>query len=304
MKRTLWAGALALVLLPHAAAACSLCGCGDPLESAGAGLPLAGRFKLGLGWESLSVSAISEDPDRREWLDQLIYQLDLAWDPTDTLSLSARLPYNEKRISALGGVEDPVAKQVSGLGDLVLGARWAFLSDRAPAQRSATWLTLSLGSSINTGATALEDQGVRLDEHDQPGSGAVGPFAGLQLGLERGVWSLSSHVDAQLRATNASGYHYGDALRAGLGIRHEASLFHTVGIALEGRYADYDRDHAAGALLENTGGTVVNLVPSLGLNLGSNVGLMFQAQLPVYQSLFGEQVQGADLKVTTQYLFM
>jgi hypothetical protein len=77
-----------------------------------------------------------------------------------------------------------------------------------------------------------------------------------------------------------------------------------VGFALEGRYADYDRDHASGALLENSGGTVLNLVPSLGLNLGPNVGLMFQAQLPIYQALFGEQVQGADLKVTTQYLFM
>lgn len=304
MQRTLQAGALALALLPSFGAACSLCGCGDPLESASTGLPLAHRVKVGLGWESLSVRAAGEDPDRRETLDQLIYQLDLAWDPTDTLSLSARLPYNEKHFSAMGGADDPESGVFAGLGDLVLGARWAFFTDRVPAERSATWLTLSLGSSINTGPNALEEDGIRIDEHEQPGSGSLGPFMGLQLGLERGTTALSAHVDAQLRSTNASGYHYGDALRAGIGLRHEASLFHTIGFALEGRYADYDHDYAVGALGENTGGTVVSFVPSLGLNLSSKLGLMFQAQLPVYQALFGDQTQGPDFKVTTQYLFM
>jgi hypothetical protein len=304
MQRTLWASALALACLPSFAAACSVCGCGDPLESVSSGLPLAGRLKLGLGWESLSTHATAEDPDRRETLDQLIYQAELAWDPFDQLSLLARLPYNEKHQAASGGASDPESSVTAGIGDLVLGARWAFLTDRSPAQRSASWLALSLGSAVNTGANTLGSSGVRLDEHAQPGTGAAAPFAGLQLGAERGDWTFSSHVDGQWRATNASGYHYGDALRGGLGLRYHASDLHTVGFALEGRYADFDRNFAAGALVENSGGTLLSLVPSLGLQLGTGAGLSFQAQLPLFQSLFGDQTQGADFKVSTQFLFM
>jgi hypothetical protein len=305
MQHIFLAGALALASLPLNAQACSVCGCGDPVESLSFGLPLAGRFRLGLGWESLSTRAASdEDPDRRETLDQLIYQAELSWDPSDRLSLLARLPWNEKHNAAAGGADENEASISNGLGDLVLGARWALLADRSPELRSASWLALSAGSSINTGPNEVKADGVRIDEHAQPGTGAASPFAGIQAGLERGDWSASVHADAQLRETNFSGYKYGDAARAGLGLRHQASTFHTVGFAVEARYADYDRDMAAGELIANSGGTVVAFVPSLGLSLGSNTGLSFRAQLPLFTSLFGDQTLGPDFSISTQFMFM
>jgi hypothetical protein len=298
-------GALTLASAPGRVSACSVCGCGDPVESVSSGLPLAGRLRLGLGWESLSTRAASdEDPDRRETLDQLIYQAELAWDPTDHVSLLARLPWNEKHDAAFGGADENENSISSGLGDLILGTRWILLEDRSPELRAASWLALSFGSSVNTGANDVKVDEVRIDEHAQPGTGAAGPFAGLQAGLEQGDWAANLHADGQWRATNASGYQYGDALRAGLGVHYQASAFHSIGFALEGRYADFDHDFAAGELVLNSGGSVLSLVPSLGLQLGTNAGLSFKAQLPLYQDLFGNQTIGPDFSISTQYLFM
>jgi hypothetical protein len=291
--------ALALALLwPVSAAACSLCGCGDSMEASGQGLPRAGQWRLGLDWEQLSARAASdEDPARTEGLSQLVLAPTLSYSPSNALNLALRLPWNQK---SWDGGEEGATGVSAGLGDLDLGLRWFFARGMDMAARSTRFAALTLGSTLNTGPSQLEDAGARIDEHAQPGSGAMGPYAGILLGGTQGDWKLVLHAGGYGHATNFSGYAYGPALKAGLGLRCDTSPATAVGIALEGRYADYDR--SGGELVLNSGGSLAEMAPSFHLKFGERVGLSFKALLPVYANLSGEQQVGAGFLTSLQYI--
>jgi hypothetical protein len=236
-------------------------------------------------------------------MDQMIFRAALAWQATKKLGILVRLPYNLKHAQAYGGADENEDRYISGLGDAELGAQWTFASDVNASERQARWASISLGSAINTGANDLSEQGVRIDEHEQPGTGAVGPFVGLRFGGENGDWGRWFYAQYQVRATNGSGYRYGSVARVGLGIKKDQADFLSLGVGLEGRYADYDRDDAQGVLVENTGGTVLHWVPSMGMKFSSSLGATFKAQLPIYTNLFGEQTLNPTMVFSTQYLF-
>jgi hypothetical protein len=113
---------------------------------------------------------------------------------------------------------------------------------------------------------------------------------------------LSLHADEQWRSTNASGYQYGDAFRGGVSVQLDLRPWLSAGWGVEGRYAGHDQDWAAGAAVENSGGTAIHLVPSLGLRLGESVALTLKAQLPAYTHLFGSQSLGPVWMGSLQWL--
>jgi hypothetical protein len=298
-----WIPALALIgafACAVPAAACSICGCGDPLESLAAARPSAGRTTLGLSWDEQDATAgLANDPGQTERIVRQTLRASVAYAPTGWLAFLVRVPFEQKSYSLTDPSQGHDA-EIDGLGDADLGAQWILLQSVELAERSARWVSLGFGSSLNSGDNAVQDHGQRLDEHQQPGTGALGPFVSLRANGEDAELSHFAYAEAQWRATNASGYQYGSALRCGLGARYELGGLASPGLSLDARYTDFDHDWAAAAADPNTGGTLLSLTPSLGWRLGHDAGLKIQASVPVWKGLFGVQDAGTAWKASAQ----
>jgi hypothetical protein len=266
-----------------------MCGCGDPLESVASSLPMAGRVTLGFSWDQQTASAgLDGDAPNIEQVTRQTLRAILAFAPTDRLTLLARIPYEQKAHSSTD-LTVSGNDEADGLGDVDLGFQWILTQQRDPARRKARWLSLGLGSAINTGSNTLEDQGVRIDEHSQPGIGAAAPFLGLRANGEDGDLSHFIYLEGQWRATNGTGYQYGSTVRAGLGARYELFERLVPGLSLDARYSDYDHDWSADAIDGNTGGTLLSLTPLLGLRVAAGLAVQVKAAIPVWKGLFGAQ---------------
>src|SRR6185436_12140207 len=94
MKRTFTKIAVLLIFLSlHAPArACSICGCGDPLASAGSAEILPGNFRLSLEAVYLTASAQAEDFASTESLRQVNLNTALSYSPGGNFILTAMLP--------------------------------------------------------------------------------------------------------------------------------------------------------------------------------------------------------------------
>jgi Putative MetA-pathway of phenol degradation len=286
---------------PAVTQACSICGCGDPLESAGIAPPLPGGFRFALQTEYLTATAASdEDPARTESLTQRGVSGTATYGITSSLSLVEIVPLVEKDWKLTGGGEPAESADPIGLGDVNVGARW-YLFQRADYATQATRsLALSAGSTLPTGRTDEEVDGERIDQHAQPGTGAWGPYAGLVYSMGTPRTELSANASAGFHGTNDQGYRFGDAVRWGVEGKRRFGPRFAVSLAGEGRYAA--RDVADGEEQVNTGGTVIDLTPGAWWSPASNVGFYARVRIPVASNLSGEQTVGSTVQVGTQLL--
>ena len=304
--RALWAAlscfALFLNLSPQAQA-CSVCGCGDPLLAAGSNLPMAGNFRLSLEAAYLYASAAGDGPGATEFLDQEIIRPVLVYNPSNSLALVLQLPLVRKDWWTDDAGAELKSTLNSGFGDLDLGGRWFFWSDIHIMDKWAQDMALSFGSSLPTGNSNITVDGELIDQHAQLGTGAAGPYLGLLYGLNREAWSLSFNATYRYRGTNYQGYQFGQAITFGLGGQLHVLQALALTLSLDGRYADYDHDWAGDGIDENTGGTVLNITPGFGWQIGEGFGLNARVGIPIYTSLFGTQLVTPTLDLSIQYLF-
>src|SRR5260221_14539399 len=110
--------------------ACSVCGCGDPLQAAGTVHSMAGDIHLGLETVYLTATAQSDDnPTQAESLTQKTLNTILTYNPTDDLTLVALIPFTEKDWNLSAGDDVPANASPFGLGDINLGLRYFLLVD-------------------------------------------------------------------------------------------------------------------------------------------------------------------------------
>lgn len=296
--------------------ACSVCGCGDPLASAGSAHPLAGSFRLDIESVYLTASAQSDDFMSTESVRQVNLNTTLAYSPTDDLSLSVMFPMVEKYFK----VTEPIGPDDGtpfGIGDILLGARYFFLSDTDFTTKQHTGMAVSAGVYFPTGGTDFTSviTGANLDTHAQLGTGAWAFLGGL---LYNHVWSdftLSVNANYILRTRagttdpNSPVYQYafGNAFTAGVqGQLHVAETL-AFSLAAEGRYASSDTytNAALGPGIvntPNTGGTVLDATPGVWWNLSGDSTLYAKVQIPFYTSLNGVQEVDPTYTVGTQFL--
>ena len=90
------------LLVPAAARACSVCGCGDPLVLAGDSMPVASTMRFALEYEYLTATARSDDqPDRTESLTQMTLRPVVVYSPVERLNLVLANPARPKGLGAL-----------------------------------------------------------------------------------------------------------------------------------------------------------------------------------------------------------
>ena len=284
--------------------ACSVCGCGDPLQSTGTVHSMAGSFHSGLETLYLTASAQSDDnPAQTESLTQKTLSGILSFSPTDNLTLVAIVPFTEKDwtlSAATDGSEEGAAANPIGFGDINFGLRYFFVVDMDMRRGGGSQnFAISAGTLIPTGnEDAVDSSGERFDQHAQLGTGAWGPYFGL---LYTGIvndWTFSANLNVMLHTVNAYQYHFGTALTGGAQAQVHLDDSFALSLAAEGRIAD--QDLSDGESQGNTGGTVVDLTPGLWWSPVDSWGLYGKIQIPVLTGLDGTQTVGATAILGTQ----
>ncbi len=292
----------ALAASPARARACSVCGCGDPLLGSSDPAAITGQLRLQVDTEYLRVDAGNEaDPAFTDQLTQWSYRFNVAYRPTDALSLTATLPVVSKAMRMVGGGTSTSTSDVTALGDLEVGGRYAVWRTVDLGVGRVQELALAAGTSLPTGPNDLRAGGERIDEHGQPGRGAWSPFAGIHYRLEQGRWLGFASLSGRVSSENGHGYAYGPAVLWSVHGQVFPSRRVVLDLGVDGRTAAADR--SSGEVVVNTGGTLLSAAPGVYLNAAGNAWLFVRGQMPFYKDLRGAQdqlpsvVSGVQLQV-------
>jgi hypothetical protein len=295
------AASLALLLAAPEALACSVCGCGDPLVGVGQVAGPAGQFGVELDWQWLTQKAGGEEPDTLDLLNQNSMLLTLSYTPVKDLNLVVTLPWvwKEMQMQMPDGTKMP-SSNLNGFGDMQFGLRWFFWEDVDVGSRIRQTLSVSAATFAPTGNnSAVDADGIRVDEHGQVGTGGWGPNAGIFYRIQGDVWSGYAGLWGLYRTTNSHGYRYGPALLWTAAGQYQPLDWLAVALGIDGRTAGSDVD--GGVTVENTGGLVLAAVPAVYARVLPGLWALARAQLPFATALNGIQTIGPVVTAGLRY---
>ena len=317
--------AAAFLMQPSPARACSICRCGDPTFNAfGTDVYADGKLRLAFDWQRYDkeqgvVGHDEEIGEERDGLrpatahheaagresaveDRLTATLSYAF--ADRLNLVARLPFSSHHIDE-AGQDGEIRETARGLADPEIYAfiqLWSSQFEGGLGRRA--WISALAGIKTPWGQNDKEEDGARLDEHLQSGSGSTDPFGGLAafyLLDERS--SVYGSIQHRWTGGNDFGYRYGEQSFLNFGYERKLSRLLDGAVELNYREADRDRVSSDGDLDPNTGGSVLYATPRLMFDLGRGwVGRM-SVQVPVVKDLNGDQTERAVANLGFTYLF-
>jgi hypothetical protein len=295
------ATATSLLLAAAPALACSVCGCGDPLVGVGQVAGPAGQLGLELDGQYLYQKAGADTPGSLDLLNQWSLLLTASYTPVKNLNLVVTLPWVWKDLKNQDpdGTITPTSN-LSGVGDMNLGLRWFFWEDVDLGNRTRQTLSVSASTFIPTGSnSAVDADGVRVDEHGQIGTGAWGPNAGLFYRFQGDAWSAYAGAWGLYRTTNKYGYRFGAAaLWTAVG-QYKPLDWLAVALGVDGRVAGYDQQD--GVDVDNTGGFLLAAVPAVYARIFPGAWVIAKAQLPFATALNGDQTIGPVVTVGLRY---
>jgi len=272
------------------ALACSVCGCGDPLLTSSDPAAINGTLRLQLDYEHLRIDAGTDGaPGFTDQLTQDSYRLNAVYRPVQDLSLTLTLPMVQKKIVTVGPAPSVTNSDLSGLGDVEVGVRYAAWRSVEVGARRVQELAIGLGTSIPTGAhDAKMPDGSLVDPHGQLGTGGWGPFAGLYYRYEQGDWTGYANLGYRLRTEasyfDGSRYKFGDATLWSAHGQYRAGSRVVLDLGVDGRYAVADKatdpDGTVTSAVENTGGTLLSAVPAIYFEAFKGAGSSPGARFP------------------------
>ncbi len=163
--------------------------------------------------------------------------------------------------------------------------------------------TIGAGAKLPTGSYTLEENGTRLSIDLQPGTGASDLLLWGHVNYSFPILRIAINANALYRytGTNIINYRYGDEILASVNGTYGIADFLAINLQLKGRYAD--RDYWDGRFLPSTGGTYIDLTPSL-IYVEGNFNLRILAQFPLYRNVTGIQLTVSEkLGAEIRYLF-
>ncbi len=163
--------------------------------------------------------------------------------------------------------------------------------------------TIGAGAKLPTGSYTLEENGTRLSIDLQPGTGASDLLLWGHINYSFPILRISINANAlySYAGTNIDNYRYGDEVLASVNGTYGIADFLAINLQLKGRYAD--RDYWDGRFLPSTGGTYIDLTPSL-IYVEGNFNLRILAQFPLYRNVKGIQLTVSEkLGAEMRYLF-
>ena len=163
--------------------------------------------------------------------------------------------------------------------------------------------SIGAGAKLPTGSYTLEENGTRLSIDLQPGTGASDLLFWGHINYAFPILSIAINANILYRytGTNIDNYRYGDEVLASVNGTYSIADFLALNLQLRGRYAD--RDYWDGRFLPSTGGTYIDLTPSL-VYVEENFTLRLLAQFPLYRNVKGIQLTVSEkLGAEMRYLF-
>jgi len=301
----------AFLLVATPARACSVCGCGDPLLTATDPAAINGQLRLQLDTEYLRIDAGTDgQPGYMDRLTQWSYRLNAVYRPIDPLAFTVTLPLLSKSIHTVGGGTDVVASDLTGLGDVEVAGRYAAWRSVDLGVGRVHELAVTAGSSLPTGNhNAKDSDGALIDPHGQLGTGAWGPFVGVNYRFEQGRWVAFGNVSYRWRTEasyfDGSKYKFGNAWLWSAHGQYQPTRRVALDLGLDGRYATADEATDPSGIVDgavvNTGGTVLSVAPGVYFNAAGSLWLFARGQIPVYKDLFGEQDVLPSFTIGVQY---
>jgi hypothetical protein len=275
------------ILLSRPLGACSMCRCSDPVFSAlGEGLYSYGGFQVALDWNRLNqTEGVSGTPDFEAQIRNTLTAT-IAYGWQDRLTVVAQVPYTFNHLTTTDGVET-----ADGAGDpsFFLSVRlWSSKFTQGLGKRA--WIAALVGVKTPWGNNDVTENGVRLDEHVQPGTGATNLTGGLNgLYLLDAESSLYASVAYTGTGRNDFGYKYGNNVQAN--VVYDRKLTDFLDGLLEVNFLDakHDQVDSAGEIDPNTGGQSLYLTPRIGVHVVHGLVLRAAAQFPVWKNLNGIQ---------------
>jgi hypothetical protein len=303
--------AIIATLIAAPVLACSVCGCGDPLLTSSDPAAINGTLRLQVDYEQLRIDAGTDGaPGFTDQLTQGALRLNVAYRPAEDLSLTLTLPMVQKKIVSVGPAPSVTDSDLSGLGDIEVGARYAAWRSVEVGARRVQELAFGLGASIPSGAhDARLADGSLLDPHGQLGTGGWGPFATVAYRHEQGDWTGYGSLGYRLRTEasyfDGSKYKFGDATLWGVHGQYQVGRRVVLDLGVDGRYAVADRatdpDGVVTGAVGNTGGALMSAVPAVYVEAFRGGWLFARSQIPFYKDLLGEQDVRPNLTIGVQY---
>jgi hypothetical protein len=296
------ASAMALAAAPLWA--CSICRCGDPTFNALGkdGVAQTG-LRLALDWDQLDKTQGPAD-EFDSMHEQRVSAL-LAYGVSDRFGLFARVPYSTRSLTETVQGESTYT-HTSGLSDPEIYGQarlWSSAFDGAVGVRTSLYAVF--GVKTAWGQNDVRQNGERVDEHAQPGTGSTDWFGGLS-----GSYQINPHsalfASAQYRHTgrNDFGYRYGQVTLANVAYEHKLDARWDTVLEINYRHSGFDQTDASGTIDPNTGGTIVYVTPRVLFNVGGGWVLRTSAQIPLSQSgLNGYQHESVVFNLGVTRLF-
>jgi hypothetical protein len=313
----------ALFLAAAPALPCSICRCGDATFNAlGPNVFSEGKFRLALDWDrfdkdsAIAAGEAGQRAFRRRFDTAPAAGLDSEVENRFTAGFSyvfgervvgvVRVPWSQKRLTSTdfdSGISE--TGQTSDLSDpeiYALVRLWS--APFKPGLGRRAWVSLVGGVKTPWGKNNLSEDGVRLDEHLQSGTGSTDVFGGVSMVAFIDV-SSSFFASAQYRSTgtNDFGYQYGNITL--LNAAYERKLGSAVDALLElnYRHAQQDRENDAGDVDPNTGGDILYVTPRVVIDLGRGLAARASVQIPLIKALYGDQTERFVANLGMTYLF-
>jgi hypothetical protein len=280
--------ALALGIVAPPADACSICRCGDATFNA-LGKDVTSEPGWRVAFDIDEFSKTQGPPEEQDSIVEQRYTAVGAYTLGSRALLVARVPYAERSLDERVG-DEVEHSHASGLGDPELSAQIRLWSSplNGDLGRRLSFST-TIGVKTSWGENDVERDGVRLDEHVQPGTGSTDPFFGVSgYYLLSTKSSLFASVQRRLPGSNDFGYQYGDISLLNFAYERKLSAKLDSVLELNYRYSGHDRIDDTGQHDPDTGGRILYLTPRVLVNVGGIV-VRFAAQIPVSESLYGVQ---------------
>ncbi len=295
---------LLILAAPSTGLSCSMCRCGDATFNAlGTDVFQAGAFRVAVDWDRMEKS--QGPPGDAESEVQNGITATMSYSLGERINLVARVPYSFKTMTTTGDELSDVTR-TNGLSDPEFFA-WVRLwaSDMVRGVGRRAWVSAQVGVKTPWGRNDLTGpDGVRLDEHVQPGTGSTDVFGGIGgFYLIDAGSSVFGSVQFRWTGTNPYAYQYGRIFLANLGYERKLGRVVDAVLELNYRWAGKDTVDAAGSQDPDTGGALLYVTPRVLVSLGEDVVARAAVLIPTFRNLNGFQTEYAVVSAGLTFSF-
>ncbi len=256
-------------------------------DKAHAHLPMETEYAETLpkdSWETrFHVGYMDMSAGKDNWMTEQMYELNVGYGLTRDLSVYIEPTYKVKEMEMPHGGTHLMKEDSSGVGDTDVLARYRFR--KKDREDGSCQQALLIGIKLPTGAWNLEENGTRLMDMVQPGTGSVDYRAGLATTHRKGKFTLDGDVIYTFKTENQEDYKFGNLLSYDLAGLYQISDTYLM-LELNGRLAE--KNEIDGEKDDDTGGHQMFINPGISHHIMPNVMLMLSVQIPVYTDMNGD----------------